>query len=57
LYSSPNIISGITSRRKRLAGHVVCREQKRILINPEGQTPLENVYVEGRIILKCILKV
>jgi hypothetical protein len=45
LYSSPNIIRQIKSRRTRWAGHVVCmreeRKMYRILVGkPEGKRPL-----------------
>jgi hypothetical protein len=46
LYSSPNIIRVIKSRRMRWAGHVACMGEKRgayrILVGrPEGRRPLE----------------
>jgi len=45
LYSSPNIVRVITSRRMRWAGHVVCigegRGVYRVLVGkPEGRRPL-----------------
>ena len=45
LYSSPNIIRGLKSRRLRWAGHVTCMEQSRnayrILVGkPEEKKPL-----------------
>jgi hypothetical protein len=45
LYSSPNIVRVIKSRRKRWAGHVTCmgegRDVYRILVGrPKGQRPL-----------------
>ena len=45
LYSSPNIVRVIKSRRKRLAGHVARMEEKRgayrVLVGkPEGKRPL-----------------
>jgi hypothetical protein len=46
LYSSPNVVRVIKSRRMRWAGHVACRGEGRgvyrILIGrPEGKRPLE----------------
>jgi hypothetical protein len=45
MYSSPNIIGMIKSRRMRWAGHVVrmgeCRSVHRVLVEkPEGKRPL-----------------
>jgi hypothetical protein len=61
LYSSPNIIRVIKSRRMRCAGHVACMEEKRgayrVLVGtPEGRRPLGRPGVDGRIILKWIFK-
>ena len=55
LYSSPNIIRAIKSRRMRWAGHVACIEEKRgahrVLVGkPEGKRPLERPRLDGRII-------
>jgi hypothetical protein len=46
LYSSPDIIRQIKSRRRRWAGHAACmgegRNMYRVLVgNPEGKIPLE----------------
>ena len=45
LYSSPNIVQVIKSRRMRWAGHVACMGEEmglyRVLVGkPEGKTPL-----------------
>jgi hypothetical protein len=46
LYSSPNIIRQIKSRRMRWMGHVACMGEERnvyrvLMGKPEGKTPLE----------------
>jgi hypothetical protein len=46
LYSSPDIIRQIKSRRIRWAGHVACMGEERnvyrvLVIKPEGKRPLE----------------
>jgi hypothetical protein len=42
LYSSPNIIRVIKSRRMRLTGHVARIGVRRVLVGkPEGRSPLE----------------
>jgi hypothetical protein len=61
LYSSPNIIRVIKSRRMIWAGHVARMGEKRgayrILVwRPEGRRPLGRPGIDGRIILKWILK-
>jgi hypothetical protein len=60
LYSSPNIIRVIKSRRLRWAGHVACMEESRggyrVLVGkPEGRGHLKDPGIDGRIILKWIL--
>jgi hypothetical protein len=57
LYSSPNIIRVIKSRRLRWAGHVACMGERsgayRVLVGkPEGRRPLGRPRLSGRIILK-----
>jgi hypothetical protein len=59
LYSSPNIIRVIKSRRLRWAGHVARMGERRgaymaLVWKPEGRNHLEDPDVDGRIILKCI---
>jgi hypothetical protein len=60
LYSSPNILRMIKLRRMRWAGDVAHimdnRNAYRVLMRkPEENTLLENVDIDGRIILKWIL--
>ena len=59
LYSLPNIVRVVKSRRMRWAGHVACmgegRGVQRVLVGkPEGKRPLEHLDVDGRIILRWI---
>jgi hypothetical protein len=64
LYSSPNIIRAIKSRRMRWAGHVVhmgrcglMQGECKILVGkPEGRAHLEEPGVDGMIILKWTLQ-
>ena len=57
LYSSPNIVRVIKSRRMRWAGHVARMEEgtgvhKVLVGKPEGKRPLGDQVVDGRIILR-----
>ena len=61
LYSSPNIVRLIKSRRMRWAGHVACMEEGRgvhkVLVGkPEGKNHWGDQDVDGRIILRWILR-
>jgi len=61
LYSSPNIIWLIKSKRRRWAGHVVCmgnREANTVFLweNMMGTGHLENLGIDGRKILKGMSK-
>jgi hypothetical protein len=61
LYASLIIIRVITSRRKRWAGHVEwmgeIRNAYNILVGkPEGKNHLEDLDVDGKIILEWILR-
>jgi len=55
-YSSQNIIRVINSRRWGWAGHVACMEDRRgtYRILKREKHLLEDLGVDGRIILKCI---
>jgi hypothetical protein len=60
LYSSPNIVRVIKSRRMRWAGRVASmgegRGAYRVLVeSPEGKIPLEDLGVSGKITLKSTL--
>jgi hypothetical protein len=60
LYSSPNIVRVIKSRRMRWAGHVACMEDGRsvcrVLVGrSEGKRPLGRPGVGGRITLRWTL--
>ena len=61
LYSLPNIVRVVKSRRMRWAGHVVHmgegRVVHRVLVGkPEGRRPLGDPDVDGRIILRWIFR-
>jgi hypothetical protein len=62
LYSSPNIICVIKSRRLRWAGHIVCMKEKRnayrvLLRKPEGNRPLGRPWHRWEDNIKVDLKV
>jgi len=59
LYSLPNIVRVVKSRRMRWVGHVVRmgegRGVHRVLVGkPEGKRPLGDLDIDGRIILSWI---
>jgi hypothetical protein len=61
LYSLPNFVRVVNSRRMRWAGHVACmgveRGVHRALVGkPDGKRPLGDTDVDGRIILRWILR-
>jgi hypothetical protein len=61
LYSSPNIVWVIKSRRMRLAGHVAHLGERRVLYRvlvgkPEERDRLEEPGIDGKIILRRILR-
>ena len=61
LWSSPNIVRVIKSRRMRWAGHVARMEEGRgvhkvLMGKPEGKRPLGAQDVDGKIILRWIFR-
>jgi len=61
LYSSPNIVRVIKSRRTRWAGHVACMGESRgvdsVLVGkPEGKRPLGRPRRSWKYNLKCIFR-
>ena len=61
LYSSPNILRAIKSRRMRWAGHVARMGEERVAYRalvgkPEGKRPVGNLGVDGWIILGWIFR-
>jgi hypothetical protein len=57
LYASPNTFRLIKSRGMRWIGHVACMGEMRnafniFVVKPEGKRPLEDIGVDGKIILK-----
>jgi hypothetical protein len=57
LYSSPNIVRAIKSRRMRWVGHVARMGEGKVVYRvlvgrPEGKRPLEDLGVGGRITLR-----
>jgi hypothetical protein len=61
LYSLPNIVRVVKSRRMRWAGHVTRMGEERgvhwVLVGkPEGKRPLGRPRLDGRIILKWIFR-
>jgi hypothetical protein len=56
LYASLNIIRVIKARRMRWVGHVARMESmKNVLENLKGRESLENLSVDGKVILECML--
>jgi hypothetical protein len=56
-----NYYRPVKSRRMRWGGYVVCMKEMRnpynILVRkPEGKNHLEDLGIDGKVILKCILK-
>ena len=61
LYSLPNIVRVVKSRRMRWAGHVACMGEGRgvhkVLVGkPEGKSHCGDPDVDGRIILRWIFR-
>ena len=61
LYSLPNIVRVVKSRRMRWAGHVARMEEGRVMHRvlvgkPEGKRSLGRPNVDGRIILRWIFR-
>ena len=57
LYSSPNIVRVIKSRRMRWMRHVAQMREKRgmyrvLVVKPEGKRPLGDTDIDGRITLR-----
>ena len=60
LYCSSSIVRVIKSKRMRWAGHVACMGERRgayrvLVAKPEGKNHLEDLGVDGSVILKWIL--
>jgi hypothetical protein len=61
LYRSPNVVWGNKSRRMRWTEHVACMGDRRsaysfMVGRPDGKRELEYLELDGRVILKWILK-
>ena len=61
LYSLPNIVRVVKSRRMRWSGHLTRMGEDRVVHRmlvgkPEGKRPLGNQDVDGRIILRWIFR-
>jgi hypothetical protein len=56
LYSSQYIIRGMESRRMRSAAHVACTGTGSWWENPRDKDRFVDLDLDGKIILKCILK-
>jgi len=57
LYSTPNIVRVIKSRRMRWAGYVArMGESRGVYRKPEGRDHLEDSGIDGRIILRWIIR-
>jgi hypothetical protein len=61
LYSSPNIVRVLKSRRMRWVGLVACMEERRsvyraLVGKPEGKNQLEDPGVDGGILLRRIIR-
>jgi hypothetical protein len=61
LYSLPNIVRVVKSRRMSWVGHVACMDEERgvhrVLVGkPEGKRPLGRQDIDGRIMLRWIFR-